>query len=110
MVRQPAPGRPLVALGLKPSFPSLPGLRAIIGSVDFSEALALAKAGKRVRRALWREHGGQVGGWLELVSPVLPNGRMMQPHLACPLPDGQVAAFSGTSWDLLADDWEIMEP
>ena len=75
--------------------------------MDFPAALKAVKDGKRVRRALWPRLGGQTALWLEMVSPVLPDGRVMQPQLACPLPDGQVAAFTGGSWDLLADDWEL---
>lgn len=76
--------------------------------MDFSDALRAVTKGERVRRALWREQGGRVGAALELASPCLQDGREMQPQLVCPLPDGQVAAFGGTSWDLLADDWEIV--
>ena len=58
---------------------------------------------------MWRELGGSVGMWLEVAEPVLPDGRKMQLQLLCPLPDGTLCVFTGGSWDLLADDWELAD-
>jgi hypothetical protein len=65
--------------------------------------------GQRVRRALWRETGGETGLWLEVAEPALPDGRKLAPLLICPLPDGTAGVFTGGSWDLLAGDWEIAD-
>jgi hypothetical protein len=76
---------------------------------DFSDALRAVKEGKRVRRALWQELDGRVGSWMELV-PTDQVGEV----LACPVavPDGGTVLllFTCSQWDLLAEDWEIVEP
>jgi Protein of unknown function (DUF2829) len=77
--------------------------------VDFSDALQAVRQGRKARRRLWAELGGRVGDSIELAHPVLPDGRKIGPQLVSSLPDGTIVMFTGGSWDLLADDWEIAD-
>jgi hypothetical protein len=72
--------------------------------VDFSEALKLAKDGERVRRALWRELGGQVGTHME-IRDVPGLGTVM----VCPGTRKNPGLFACSQRDLLAEDWELAE-
>jgi hypothetical protein len=77
--------------------------------VDFSDALRLARQGKKIRRRFYAELNGKVGESVELVQPVLPDGRPVMPMLLCNKPDGVMTLFAGAQWDLLANDWEVVE-
>ena len=75
--------------------------------MDFSDALRAVKNGKRVRRALWRQLDGRAGAWMELM-----QAGQLGDVLACAVTGpGTVTTmvlFTGSQWDLLADDWEIL--
>ena len=76
--------------------------------MDFSDALLAVKQGKKVRRRLWADLDGRIGEGIELVHPLLPDGRPVMPMLLCSKPDGTMTLFAGSQWDLLAEDWEVV--
>jgi len=76
--------------------------------VDFSEALRELKAGKCVARKYWLEAYRHSGAYLKLV--VLPDPGFM-PQLLVRYRDEKVwRPFAGANWDLLSEDWQIVEP
>ena len=75
--------------------------------MNFSDALTAMKAGQRATRRLWRDLGGRVGSYPEIVVLRAPDGRLTVPMIMVTLPDGRLTSFTGGPWDLLADDWEI---
>ena len=82
-------------------------LSGILGLMDFTEALTAAKAGKKVRRALWADLP-PYGAWMELATATTGDGREIMPQLVIGYPGGGILRpFAGANWDLLADDWEI---
>lgn len=75
--------------------------------MTFDEILPLVKEGARVRRAVWE--GVRHGVWMELVHVHADDGREADPILMIGYPGNQpLRLFTGGSWDLLADDWEIL--
>ena len=68
--------------------------------MDFSKALELLKQGKVIRRASWSEQKrivlrcGSDGVW---------------PHIRIITEDGSVDVYTATSFDILANDWEVFE-
>jgi len=78
--------------------------------MNFSEALTEIKAGKKVRRAAWDEGGVLRGLTIELVQVVSANdGRPVMPLLLGQGRDGVLRSFAVAQWDLLADDWEVVD-
>ena len=76
--------------------------------MEFEDALRAVKDGKKARRQIWRARG--LAGWLEMVQPVLSDGRPIMPLLVMTDEAGIVRPFAGAIWDLLADDWELAQP
>lgn len=74
----------------------------------FSQALEAMRSGHRAARRMWRDMGGQVGVHIEIVTMTTADGRASLPMLMVTLPDGTLVQFTGGSWDLLADDWEVL--
>lgn len=81
--------------------------------MDFGDALALLKRGKKVYRNGWNG----VGMWLELQTPDA-NSKMSLPYVYIeyptnPLhhayPNGSRCPWTPSQTDMLADDWLIME-
>jgi hypothetical protein len=75
---------------------------------DFGDALKAMKAGKRVRRAVW-ESGRE--SWQGAYMSVRDLGQPYEPQIIFAYEDKgrPPRPFSGGQWDLLADDWEILE-
>jgi hypothetical protein len=74
--------------------------------MDFADALRAVKDGRKVQRRSWQVPGK---GWeMEIAQPALPDGRQVNPLLMCRREDGVMVPFTGGSWDLLADDWEVV--
>jgi len=44
---------------------------------------------------------------MEMVQPVLSDGRPIMPLLVIADEDGILRPFGGAIWDLFADDWEL---
>ena len=76
--------------------------------LDFSEALLLLKQGKKVARRIWASDLS-VNWAMEIAQPVLADGRPMRPQIVCASAGGLMIVFTGGSWDLLADDWEVVD-
>jgi hypothetical protein len=79
--------------------------------MDFSAALAALKDGKNVRRQAWA--GTMRGLYLmlapELVETFKGDEATIMPQLLVMSQDGVLRPFSGANWDLLAEDWEIVQ-
>lgn len=78
-------------------------------AMDFEQALAAVKNGRRARRREWD------GTWILLVAPsyydvdsrvpVEPGRR--RPWLGLRTPDGGIEPWTASHADLLADDWSL---
>jgi hypothetical protein len=78
-------------------------------AMTFEQVLPLVKQGHLACRRLWLDSGGyRAAMTLELVQPVLADGRPLMPQLVINSTDGIVRPFGGANWDLLADDWELV--
>lgn len=81
--------------------------------MDFSDALRAVRDGKKARRAVWASGRPDWRGIaLELVQVIPANdGRSVMPVLMISYPGNEqpLRPFSGANWDLLADDWEILD-
>lgn len=78
--------------------------------MNFSDALILLKQGAKMRRQLWTRRTHMSGLYVELVHLVSANdGRSVPPMLMVTAADDMLRPFTGASWDLLADDWEVAE-
>jgi hypothetical protein len=80
--------------------------------MDFSDALRAVKDGKKAARAVWASGTRPwYGATLELVQVISANdGRYAMPVLMVSYPGEEILRpFSGANWDLLADDWEIVD-
>jgi hypothetical protein len=79
--------------------------------MNFSEALEVLRQGGKVRRRAWRQLGSVRGASVEIIQPVtLPDGRVTTEMLMVSYPDNNLLRpFSGANWDILEDDWEIIE-
>jgi hypothetical protein len=75
--------------------------------MDFSDALTELKAGRKVRRTAWA--GTHRGLTVELLRPNVADGRHLMPQLLVQDETGILRPFSGANWDLLADDWEVVD-
>jgi hypothetical protein len=85
--------------------------------MDFGQALAALKDGKRVTRAGWNGKGQFLylvpGSTFEVNRPPLlgiyPEGTEIRylPHIDLRTADGSCAPWSATGTDLLADDWLV---
>lgn len=73
--------------------------------MDFSEALRELKAGKILRRREWSEYTGPTA--YVSVHLVVDQGRL--PDLEVKLGDGRLFHFHASAYQLLAEDWEIIE-
>ncbi len=75
--------------------------------MDFSEALAAAKNGKRVKRTVWTTVFS--GMWMEYALLHADGSGHAEPALIVHYQDDEVwHLFAGANWDLMADDWELL--
>jgi hypothetical protein len=74
--------------------------------MDFSDALRAMKDGKKVTRAIW----GSQGTWDNPYMMIMDLPAPLEPQLVFDYKNRDVPRpFSGAQWDLLADDWEIVD-
>jgi|HubBroStandDraft_2_1064218.scaffolds.fasta_scaffold851065_2 hypothetical protein len=77
--------------------------------MDFSDALNAMKSGSQVRRAGWGAPPGSpanTGNRME-ITPVFVEGQTIDSMLIRRV-DGSLVPFGGSQWDILSDDWEIV--
>ncbi len=83
--------------------------------MDFSDALRAMKDGKKVQRALWAENPETRFGniYAMLVEVTFRRGAISspsEPQIVIGYPGQDVLRpFAGTQWDILSDDWEIVD-
>jgi Protein of unknown function (DUF2829) len=79
--------------------------------MDFSDALRAMKTGAKVRRVAWSGDpaGTPVnrGNTMEIIRVTVENQTV--PMLFARRVDGSLLPFGGSQWDLLGDDWEIVD-
>ena len=84
-------------------------------AVDFSDALRAMKDGKKVQRALWAGNPETRFGdiYAMIVEVTFRRGTVSspsEPQIVIGYPDQDVLRpFAGTQWDILCDDWEIID-
>lgn len=73
--------------------------------MDFSRALELLKQGRRLTRGNWNGKGQ----WIELQKPNAYS-KMMKAYIFIHPVDGCLVPWVASQTDLLADDWQMVEP
>ncbi len=75
---------------------------------DFADALRALKDGKRVTRAVWTDGRHNWRGAYMAIHHFDPP---YEPQIMVEYsePGHPVRPFGGAQWDILADDWEILE-
>jgi len=70
--------------------------------MDFSDALREMKCGKRVRRLAWGGEESLRGAHMKIIPLPAP----FEPQIMVGYANSDVIrSFTGSHWDLLADDW-----
>lgn len=79
--------------------------------MDFGDAIAALKAGKRVARAGWNGKGM----WLRLITQYQVGydphilGRKLLPWIGMKTADGGFVPWLASQADMLSEDWELMD-
>jgi Protein of unknown function (DUF2829) len=73
-------------------------------AMNFGEAIADLKAGKKVARSGWNGRGM----WLALQVPDA-NSKMGFPYIYMKSVDGRLFPWNPNQLDMLSDDWEVVE-
>lgn len=68
-------------------------------AMDFGSALAVLKAGGRVKRGMWKNVR-----WIALQRPD-ERGKMTLPYIYTETADGGLVPWLASQTDILADDW-----
>ena len=76
--------------------------------MDFSAALAAAKTGAKVRRVSWEQAEWLVGAYMRVTVLTDPDGESLE-AMVMVYPDGTIRLFADSQWDLLAEDWVLVQ-
>ena len=77
--------------------------------MDFADALRAMKQGKKVTRAAWQEKQ-ELARMKTAYMALFHFDPPFEPQLMIGYPDDTpIRPFAGAQWDILSNDWEIVE-
>jgi Protein of unknown function (DUF2829) len=75
--------------------------------MNFGEALQAMKNGKKVRRQLWVDENAP---WRGIYAAIMTMPAPFEPQIVVGYPGkDELRPFAGSQWDLLSEDWEIVD-